>query len=199
VTARTVQLRRAGPEDARAIAEVHVRSWKAAFPGLLPQHYLDTLRPEDRLGQWEEALSTSAWPVVLVAEDERAIVGFVALSPSRDADADPSAVGEIQTIYLDPPAFGGGTGSALLQAAEAELARAGFTSATLWVLETNAKARRFYERHGWTTDGGAQEHDWVAFTAPDVRYRRALELGPLRDDEVRQLGEAGERRRPQPE
>lgn len=184
-----MQLRRARPRDSRVIAEVHVRSWKAAFPGLLPQDYLDALRPEDRLPQWQEALSQAPWPVVLLAEEEGVVVGFVAISPSRDPDAD-GDVGEIQTIYLDPPAWGGGLGSALLHAAEAELARAGFASATLWVLETNAKARRFYERHGWAPDGGTQQHDWVAFTAPDVRYRRTLETAsgrrrtdPQDDDE----------------
>ncbi len=174
-----MQLRRARSEDARAIAEVHVRSWKAAFPGLLPQDYLDALGPEDRLGQWQEALVSSPWPAVLVAEQEGTIVGFVAMAPSRDTDADRAVVGEIQTIYLDPPAWGGGVGLALLRAAEVELATAGFVSATLWVLATNAKARRFYERHGWATDGGTQLHDWGAFASPDVRYRRTLPAVPV--------------------
>ena len=177
-----MELRRARPEDARVIAEVHVRSWKAAFTGLLPQDYLDALQPEDRLPQWQEALSATTWPVVLLAEENGVVVGFVELAPSRDADADVEAVGEVRTIYLDPGAWGGGVGSALLRAAEAELTRAGFRFATLWVLETNARARGFYERHGWTTDGGTQIHDWVAFSAPDVRYRRTLEsaAGPAR-------------------
>ena len=40
------------PHDAMAIADVHVRSWKSAYPGLIPQPYLDALRPEDRLARW---------------------------------------------------------------------------------------------------------------------------------------------------
>lgn len=169
-----MRIRRARPEDAEVIAEIHVRSWKAAFSGLLPQDYLDALRPEDRRPEWDEALRGPTWPLVLLAEEDLGIVGFVSLGPSRDADAGAAAVGEIRTIYLDPSAWGGGVGSALLGAAEAELSRAGFPMATLWVLETNAKARRFYERHGWATDGGSQMHDWVAFSSPDVRYRREL-------------------------
>ena len=45
-----------------SIAEVHVRSWKGAYPGLIPQSYLDALRAEDRVGAWDETLADSAWP-----------------------------------------------------------------------------------------------------------------------------------------
>jgi len=31
-----------------AMATVHVRSWKGAYAGLIPQSYLDALRPELR-------------------------------------------------------------------------------------------------------------------------------------------------------
>lgn len=166
-----MEIRPARPEDADAIAAVHVRSWKSAFPGLLPQDYLDALGPEDRLGQWQEALSSSPWPVVLVGEEEGRLIGFIAVAPSADADAG-SAVGEVQTLYVDPEAWGRGRGAGLLAAGVAELAREGFTMATLWVLHSNHRARRFYARHGWDADGTVKEHDWVAFTATDVRALR---------------------------
>jgi hypothetical protein len=35
-----VIIRRAGAEDAMRIAIVHVRSWQAAYRGLMPQGYL---------------------------------------------------------------------------------------------------------------------------------------------------------------
>jgi len=174
-----VKIRRARPEDAHAIATVHVRSWKTAFSGLLPQDYLDALRPEDRLGQWQEALSSSPWPVVLVGEEAGRVVGFVAVAPSGDAGAGDD-VGEVETVYLDPGAWGSGRGAMLLDAGLAELERAEFARATLWVLHSNERARRFYERHGWVADGAVKEHDWVAFTATDVRYGRALDQ-PSRD------------------
>jgi hypothetical protein len=41
---------------------------------------------------------------------------------------------------------------------------------TLWVLEGNAQARRFYERRGWSPDGAARE----AFGVLELRYRRAI-------------------------
>ena len=174
---RTVQLRRARPADAGAIAGLHVAAWKAAYPGLLPQDYLDDLSPEDRVGGWEEALQSTPWPLVLVAEEDGALLGFASLSPSRDEDAG-DGEGEVQTLYVGPGAWRSGVGTALLEAATEELADAGFTSAVLWVLDVNDRARRFYERSGWAPDGATKEHDWVAFVATDVRYRRTL--GPLR-------------------
>jgi ribosomal protein S18 acetylase RimI-like enzyme len=190
-----MHIRRAVDADAAAIAVVHVRSWQGAFPGLIPQSYLDALRPEDRLEMWHEALAATAWPsmgtFVAVSDgngepvradqpdprgaEDAPIVGFVCLGPSRDAEADPRTVGEIYTIYLDPAAWGSGVGVLLHDAALAEMRLGSYRRATLWTLGTNERARHFYERHGWHADGGAKTHDWGAFVATDVRY--GIDLG----------------------
>ncbi len=79
-------------------------------------------------------------------------------------------MGEIVTFYLDPAAFGSGGADLLMSAALVALRAAHFTTAMLWVLGTNARARRFYERRGWRPDGTTKLHDWGAFVATDVRY-----------------------------
>lgn len=48
------------------------------------------------------------------------------------------------------------------------------TEATLWVLEANARARRFYERKGWAVDGAAREEEVGGRRVTEVRYRRLL-------------------------
>jgi GNAT superfamily N-acetyltransferase len=169
-----MQIRRGGPGDARAIAEVHVRTWKAAYPGLVPQDYLDRLRPEDRIGQWEQALGLEPWPVVLVGEEDGLVVGFSSAGPAGDDDLDTDAVGAVHTLYVDPARHGRGAGAVLLHGATEQLRLAGFRSATLWVLGTNTPARGFYEHLGWSVDGATKLHDWVAFTATDVRYAHPL-------------------------
>jgi len=50
----------------------------------------------------------------------------------------------------------------------------GFTAVVLWVLETNARARRFYEVAGFAPDGGEQVETFGAVPLREVRYRRAL-------------------------
>jgi hypothetical protein len=145
-----------GP-DAFSIATVHVRSWKAAFPGLIPQPYLDALTPEDRVGAWEHTLAAGAWPhtgtIMLLGPPshrraEGPVHGCVSFSPTRDLDLAPVSVGEIVTIYLDPPA-GVGRGRPAHERGARGVRAAPFTTAALWVLPTNARARRLYERRGW--------------------------------------------------
>jgi GNAT superfamily N-acetyltransferase len=182
-----VRVRRAVLDDAPAVAAVHVRTWQGAYPGLIPQSYLDALRPEDRLPMWEEVLARTAWPrlgtFVLLGPGgadvdlrtaDGAVVGFASFGPSRDGDAADS-VGELHTLYVDPGSWERGGATRLIDAVVDALRDAGFTRATLWVLDTNARARRFYERRGWRPDGSTQLHDWGAFVATDVRYGRALD------------------------
>jgi ribosomal protein S18 acetylase RimI-like enzyme len=174
-----VRIRRAGPEDARSIATVHVRSWQGAYPGLIPQPYLDSLTVEERVGDWEEVLGASDWPhtgvIVLLGpaqgdDAEGPITGFTSFGPTRDDDGDGARVGEVMTFYLDPTAFGSGGADLLMSAVLVALGGAHFATAMLWVLNSNARARRFYERRGWQPDGASKVHDWEAFVATDVRY-----------------------------
>jgi hypothetical protein len=59
-------LRPAEPSDASAVARVHVRSWQAGYRNLLPDQYLDGLRPEDRAGWAPDGLrrTESIWGAV---------------------------------------------------------------------------------------------------------------------------------------
>jgi GNAT superfamily N-acetyltransferase len=85
---------------------------------------------------------------------------------SRDRDLDPAATGELYALYVHPDAWGDGHGSVLHEAAVKHLAANGFGSAVLWVLAGNRRGRRFYERHGWRTDGGVGDYAG----APKLRY-----------------------------
>ena len=61
-----------------------------------------------------------------------------------------------------------------MAAATSQLTRAGFTTATLWVLDTNTRAIRFYTATGWTPDGAIKADTVGGMTIHDVRYRRDL-------------------------
>jgi GNAT superfamily N-acetyltransferase len=95
---------------------------------------------------------------------------------NRDAnhDADGECTGEIDAIYLRPESIGQGLGQLLMSWTVDALTRLGYTSATLWVLDGNTRARRFYERAGWSADGAVKEEGLHEFTIREVRYRRAL-------------------------
>jgi ribosomal protein S18 acetylase RimI-like enzyme len=100
------------------------------------------------------------------------MVGFVTFGPSEDEPVDPQ-VGQIYAIYVDPAHWDRGYGRELFAAAVRGLGDAGFGAATLWVLETNRRARRFYEAAGWATDGASKTEQRGDFQLHEVRYRSA--------------------------
>jgi GNAT superfamily N-acetyltransferase len=153
----TVTIRESGPEDARAIAEVHVASWRQAYRGFIPDPVLDDLSIEERESVWRQGLGDEEPGTALVAEERGRVVGFVGFGPSRSFD-DPPSVGEIYALYLHPENQRRGIGRRLLEAALDVMARDGFQDATLWVLDSNSGARRFYQALGWQTDG-VTRHD----------------------------------------
>jgi GNAT superfamily N-acetyltransferase len=166
--AATLRIRRATPEDARSVAEVHVGSWRHAYRGLLPDAYLDRLSVDDREATWREAFGDGTSDA-FVADAGGRIVGFASFGPSRDQDAG-DATGEIPAIYVEPSVLGAGVGRELMAAATEALREAGYRRATLWVLEANERARRFYEQAGWTWDGTVDRHDFECANEPVVRY-----------------------------
>ena len=171
-----VDIRPARMEDVPEIAVVHVRSWQAAYRGLLPQAYLDGLDPSQRIGRWERSLSATDWSHggTLVADTGGRLSGFVSFGPARDDDADSRQAGEIYAIYLVPAAWDEGIGRQLMAAALDRLAEAGYHQVILWVLDSNVRARRFYEAGGWLADGAAKRDDSFGVPMTEVRYRRSL-------------------------
>lgn len=167
-------IRPAVAQDAARIAEVHVRSWQAAYRGLMPQDYLDGLDPADRLPRWQRQLSGPASHEVLVADGSHGICGFSAFGPTRDQGQDASQVSEIRAIYLAPEVFGTGVGRQLMAASVERLAAAGYALVTLWVLDSNARARRFYEIAGFRADGAVMADDRAGVRLEEVRYSRSL-------------------------
>jgi GNAT superfamily N-acetyltransferase len=171
-----VNVRSAEVGDAAAIARIHTASWQVAYAGQLPDDFLRNISVESREQAWARRLRVADHPgVMLVVEDESVLAGFVALNPSRDGDAKPDTA-ELQAIYLHPDRWGRGLGQLLHDRAMAALADRGYRDVTLWVLETNARARRFYGKAGWSPDG-ATKTDTIADGAvvlDEVRYRKPL-------------------------
>jgi GNAT superfamily N-acetyltransferase len=169
-------VRDADPEDVEQIATIHVRSWQAAYRGLLPQEYLDRLDPADRLPRWRHRVADTDRTAagVLVAVTDGQICGAAWFGPARDTDADSAQVGELIGIYLLADAWGKGVGRSLMITVLERLAAAGYSQATLWVLESNVRARRFYAQAGWSEDGAVKQDDRLGFPMIEVRYRRRL-------------------------
>lgn len=156
-------IRQGTRDDAQGVARVQVRTWQAAYAGVLPSDGLSRMSVDRAAGQWQ------AHPP-LVAEEDGEIMGFASVGASRDDDAD----GELFAIYVEPGQWGTGVGRALIDAAEARLRERGYRDVILWVLEDNPRARRFYEVAGWHLDGARRPIDVLGVSVPEVRYRKQL-------------------------
>lgn len=154
------------------MARVHVRSWQVAYRILLPDDYLNRLRPEDRASTYDFATADPLKPRTIVAAEKEQILGFATTAPSRQPDLPKH--GELCALYVDPEWWGRGIGAALVSAARTSLIALGSRSAFLWVLEGNARADRFYRIDQWLPDGVRRTDRMWGIQVNEIRYQRTL-------------------------
>lgn len=177
-------MREATPADADAIAGVHVRSWRETYAGLMPQAVLDGLSVDQRAVIWRRRLADpSVATRVWIAESGEGLIGFAAAGPQRSPSlADQGFDGEIEAVYVLADWQGRGVGGALMHAMAAHLIARGFCAVALWVLDSNAPARRVYERLGGVLCGEQRDdrmetvlveaaYGWSDLAALEARLR----------------------------
>jgi L-amino acid N-acyltransferase YncA len=170
---RRPQIRHATAGDVDAIAEAHVEAWRTAYAHLMPRSAIESHTLDERRGQWAQIVADPSRRA-LVVEDGEGIAGFAIFGrPEHDEGA--SGPGELLGIYLLERAAGLGVGRELLARSTRGLAALGYRRGVLWVLEANARARRFYEAAGWRTDGATRPHPVGDVELPVIRY--TVELG----------------------
>lgn len=81
--------------------------------------------------------------------------------------------GRLERLYVRPAGWGSGVAQELHAAALDALREQGATSASLWCLVENPRARRFYEKHGWRLDGSERV---VPFPPHPIDVGYAIEL-----------------------
>jgi GNAT superfamily N-acetyltransferase len=164
------------PQDIVSIAEIRIRSWQAAYRGIVPQEFLDALRLADEVARRLRSPGPPTSQRNYLAERDGSPVGWAAIGPYRDGDDVPSPgprAGEVYAMYVHPDAWGEGVGRALMERMLAELADGGHDPLMLWVLTDNARARGFYARMGFEPDGAEHWFDVRGVRLPEVRYRYA--------------------------
>ncbi|HVJ52596.1 MAG TPA: GNAT family N-acetyltransferase [Aliidongia sp.] len=161
-------IRAATADDALAIAQVHVACWHEAYAGLLPEAVIAARTVAAREAMWRRILTEAGPAGIFVADDDGTLIGFGACGPQRSAELSDFDA-EIGTLYLRSARHGRGLGRALMQAMFRDLRERGFAAASLWVLDGNDGAMRFYERLGGVRVGERTETDEHG-TFRDIAY-----------------------------
>src|SRR4051794_9979876 len=166
-------LRDATAVDTAAFCAVRHRAWLATYTGLMPPRVLTQLDVGAAYATWWPflRLRPSRRHSAIVAGKPGTVVGLAVTGPSRDEELDRSTSGELNLLYVDPTALGLGIGKRLLAAATERLRSNGFQDLRLWVLQSNAHARSFYEHNGWWTDGATRVENMPGGEVVEVRYQ----------------------------
>ena len=146
----TIEIRRATADDADAIAEVHVSSWRTTYVGIVEQTYIDALSVADRAADWKRWFAKpglSAPDVLVAVEAHGAIVGFISGGEIREPV--PGFDAELHAIYLLQSHQGIGLGRRFVRAWAALAIDRGLRAAVVRVLAQNP-AGEFYAHLGAT-------------------------------------------------
>jgi len=152
-----VTLRPARHGDAARVAAIWHAGWQDGHLGHVPAELVAVRTPENFATRAAARVTDAT-----VADVGGVVGGFVLVAGD-----------EVEQVFVDASFRGGGVADALLAEAERLVAAAGHTVAWLAVVPGNARARRFYERSGWSDEGG---FDYVAdeITVPCRRYVKRL-------------------------
>ncbi|WP_020119125.1 GNAT family N-acetyltransferase [Streptomyces canus] len=162
--------------DCPRVSEIRIRGWQRAYRGLLPQPFLDALSVKGDTERRRARFGRGGGSVVdLVADRDGEILGWACHGPYRDGERRTEDA-ELYAIYVDARRYGSGLGHALLQESVRRCTRAGHPRMLLWVVKGNTRARRFYERQGFRTDGAEDPYEVDGVAVPEVRYVKDLSL-----------------------
>lgn len=139
-----IEIRRAKPADAEAIAETHDEAWRNAYQGIIPGQELEKLITRRGPAWWESAIAKGSRVALLGFGDRIAGYANYGRNRARSLYYD----GEIYELYLRPEFQGLGFGRRLFTAARRDLGQSGLKSLVIWALSDNEPAVEFYRALG---------------------------------------------------
>ena len=166
-----VTIRLALPADAPAMAEIHMRSWEAAYRDIVPAAYIRE-KNAGRLELWRRVITEDNDSRYIILADGNP-AGMLCIGPSKDDDAADGDY-ELYAIYLHPDYYRQGIGTQAVDYAVDTARKLGKLSMTLWVFAENANAIAFYSAVGFAPDGMARTGEYGK-TLDTIRMRRELQ------------------------
>lgn len=148
-----MSFREAGVADCAAVAQVHVRSWRESFAGIVPQAFLDKMSVERRAEAFRGRFSDESYRMFVAEVAGRGVVGFADFGEAREMIA--GYEGELYAIYLLPEFQRKGIGAGLFKRGVEFLIASGWSSMYLLALAASPY-KSFYERMGGRVIGRKQ-------------------------------------------
>ena len=153
------RVRRAGMEDAAAIAAIEVETWRTTYAGILDDEMLVGMSVERTAWGWVHQLRHRLAGAWVWQDEDGTVLGFGSCGHQRLPDL--GYTGEVTMLYVLPDAQGQGIGRELLLTMFADLKHRGMNSALIWVIEANP-SRFFYGHMGGAWHSGAVSNSAAA-------------------------------------
>jgi ribosomal protein S18 acetylase RimI-like enzyme len=139
-----IEIRRAKPYDAEAVADAHDDAWRTAYQGIIPGAELERLINRRGAAWWDSAIRKGSRIALLQFGEKVAGYANYGRNRARSLFYD----GEIYELYLCPEFQGLGFGRRLFTAARRDLAQSGLKTLVIWALTDNDPAVGFYKALG---------------------------------------------------
>ena len=153
----TVSLRKAQAGDEKILAHIQTTSWKAAFANILSPEELERATDLSKAeAMYRRVLAAGAVNLLIQTVDGQphCIAGW-----SRNRCDLAQNIAELICIHSLPDKWHKGYGSQMMERLLEEMRQSGYEEVILWVFAENTRARRFYEKHGFTlTDRQNESH-----------------------------------------
>ena len=164
-----ITIRLATPADAADMAEIHMRSWEAAYKGIIPEDYIEE-KNATRMALYKRVITDDNTSFHVIQYDEKTI-GIMRLAPPQDDVG--NDIYELHCLYLYPDYFRMGIGTKAMEFAFDMARGLKKTAMIVWVLDENVKAIKFYENCGFTKDGKVMNSEYGKINGR-VRMRKDL-------------------------
>lgn len=169
---KAVSFRPAQPSDAATLGAA-IAAGFAEFRAFAPHGW----KPPTAARETELLEGLLGWSAYwcLVATVEGRAVGHIAFLPAAAAylPSDEPGLAHLRQLFVTPERWGTGLASTLHKAALREAASRGFERFRLFTATGQVRARRFYEREGWTSTGAPFD---AAIGLEAIAYRRATRV-----------------------
>lgn len=158
----------AAVQDADSLARIMDSAWRSAFSSILSPEVIDRYtQPESCRKMFIQIISSGIGTLYMVKEDGHPM-GLLYLVPEN------SKTFRIEGLLTVPEAWGRGIGTALMERAVSDAVSSGAKELRVWPFEANLRARRFYEKWGFSPTGSTRSGD-----APEMEYVRRFQQGGL--------------------
>lgn len=180
----TLSISMATADDASALAECAAVTFPLACPpGSLPEDIAQHIATKLSAGLFEVNIATPGHTILCLREGER-VMGYTMVVLDQTADAEVvaaltlSPVAELSKFYVHPDLHGQGAAAALMSATLERAAESKFPGIWLGVNQENARALRFYTKHGFRIVGTRRFRLGTRFE-DDYTLERALPTGAV--------------------